>query len=98
MNRTENMLKEGTRMAAAGFRVEDLGAGVMRTLSSRLSASVSDLSKELRVTVEQLEPVLETLERDDMIHRASDSVTGEVLVSPTSRGLVRVRKATNFAL
>jgi len=85
-------------MATAGFGVEDLGAGVMRTLSSRLSASVSDLSKELRVTVEELQPILESLERDDMIHRVSDSVTGEVLVSPTSRGLVRVRKATNFAL
>jgi DNA-binding MarR family transcriptional regulator len=92
------MLNGGARMAATGFSVEDLGAAVMRTLSSRLSASVSDLSKELRVTDEQLQSVLDNLERDDMIHRVSDSVTGEVLVSPTSRGLVRVRKATNFAL
>jgi DNA-binding MarR family transcriptional regulator len=75
----------------------DLRAAVMETLSSRLSISASDLTKMLASTTEELEPVLGALESEGLIHRTNDPTTNEVLLAPTSRGILKVRRSASFA-
>jgi hypothetical protein len=77
--------------------IMDFRTKILEILSSKLSVSVSQLCKMLPAQESELEPVLSALEDESMIHRAADSVTGEILLSPTSQGILKARGLRSFA-
>lgn len=70
---------------------------VLATLANKLSASMSQLIEVLSTSPDELQPVLLSLENEGLIHRAVDQVTGDVLLSPTSRGILACRRAADVS-
>ena len=65
---------------------------LMDYLSERLAASLGDLAEFAGQPEEQVRPTLEQMEREQLIHRVTDSVRGQVLFAPTPRGILKSRQ------
>ncbi len=70
----------------------DLKAAVMNALSQRLTINMSSLSEVLEAQPEDVEKALHDLEGKQLVNLAKDSVTGDVLISPTSLGILQTRR------
>jgi DNA-binding MarR family transcriptional regulator len=75
----------------------DLKSAVMSALSERLSITVSDLTKTLQVQPEELKSALKELEGKQLINLANDTITGDVLISPTSLGILQARRQSKIS-
>jgi hypothetical protein len=75
----------------------NLSSDIMAELSKRLSMSVADMAKQLQKPETEITAAVQELENDQMVHRASDSVTKATLLSPTSKGILAARGLSKYA-
>lgn len=68
----------------------------MYALSERLSVTLSDLTKTLQVDPEELKSALKELQGKQLVNLANDTITGDVLISPTSLGILQARRSSKI--
>jgi DNA-binding MarR family transcriptional regulator len=69
---------------------EELQFEIMRYLSDRLSTTMPELEKAYPQG--NVKEALGELERKGFVHRVGDPIAGHDLISPTSKGLLRIRQ------
>ncbi len=70
---------------------------IMGVISEVLSVSTEDLRKRLDVKDDELDRVLEEMEREGLLMRTHDSVRNEDFFAPTSKGILQSRRAYKHA-
>jgi len=70
---------------------------ILTYLTDRLSAGVRELVEASGQDEAVVKPALKEMEREQLIHRVTDSVRGEDLFSPTARGILKVRHSMKSA-